>query len=565
MTLLEYSLAFAEAESVADTRYTVTRSLQTESEVLIVAALSAGSHLTAHVLGLLGLQSRLRLYSTAFWGLLNLAVIGGWGLLGGRLGGFPTVCVVGFVPHLLILAGITMCLTIYLLALISTSISPPQPAEEGGGQSNRPSLSLGFQNLQANLTLQTLTLNPAEDFYTSLLKLGFCALSAASDATYLNEGRPIRVPGLTWIESERKRMLERESKWREHGLLKPKVTDGGPSTRVGGYSKEKKELADMQTGTGGKGKSGTSTSNANLAGSGDLNARSIRWWLAWELMRGISIIITRWSIMSASRLWHKCFSRKRVSVDQRTNPQVPNNEWIDSETWSDQNGIDDEELQTILYRRFLAGGNFGEGDDSSDYVPDDDYNSEAETETDIDYLNDDRSTPTPDSYRSSSVALFSRESSPMPSQPFSELFPTPQTLANLISPRTTEQHETSRLLASHLRSDHILTRSRHRALADENDLEHILLSRRGVTLDGYDVTANDNNNNKTEKKKEELWGEDGIPMCVVCQSAPRTILVWPCRCLALCEDCRVCLAMNNYGFCSCCRREVSGFSRIYVP
>jgi len=51
----------------------------------------------------------------------------------------------------------------------------------------------------------------------------------------------------------------------------------------------------------------------------------------------------------------------------------------------------------------------------------------------------------------------------------------------------------------------------------------------------------------------------------VCQSAPRTIIVWPCRCLSLCDDCRVSLAMNNFDKCVCCRREVTSFSRIYVP
>jgi hypothetical protein len=59
-------------------------------------------------------------------------------------------------------------------------------------------------------------------------------------------------------------------------------------------------------------------------------------------------------------------------------------------------------------------------------------------------------------------------------------------------------------------------------------------------------------------------GPDG-PQCVVCQSAPRTIIVWPCRCLSLCDDCRVSLAMNNFDKCVCCRREVISFSRIYVP
>jgi len=55
------------------------------------------------------------------------------------------------------------------------------------------------------------------------------------------------------------------------------------------------------------------------------------------------------------------------------------------------------------------------------------------------------------------------------------------------------------------------------------------------------------------------------PPCVVCQTAPRTIIAWPCRCLIVCEDCRVSLALNNFGNCVTCRRAVQGFVRLYVP
>ena len=51
----------------------------------------------------------------------------------------------------------------------------------------------------------------------------------------------------------------------------------------------------------------------------------------------------------------------------------------------------------------------------------------------------------------------------------------------------------------------------------------------------------------------------------VCQSSPRSIIVWPCRCLSLCDDCRVTLAMNNFDKCVCCRRDVVSFSRVFVP
>ena len=55
------------------------------------------------------------------------------------------------------------------------------------------------------------------------------------------------------------------------------------------------------------------------------------------------------------------------------------------------------------------------------------------------------------------------------------------------------------------------------------------------------------------------------PLCVVCQFQARSIIAWPCRCLCVCEDCRVSLALNNFDKCVTCRREVSGFVRLWVP
>jgi hypothetical protein len=53
--------------------------------------------------------------------------------------------------------------------------------------------------------------------------------------------------------------------------------------------------------------------------------------------------------------------------------------------------------------------------------------------------------------------------------------------------------------------------------------------------------------------------------CVICQSEVRCIVLRPCGCLCLCDDCRVALAARKFKDCPCCRRIVSGFSRIYEP
>ncbi|KAI6045632.1 hypothetical protein EDC04DRAFT_2634109 [Pisolithus marmoratus] len=56
--------------------------------------------------------------------------------------------------------------------------------------------------------------------------------------------------------------------------------------------------------------------------------------------------------------------------------------------------------------------------------------------------------------------------------------------------------------------------------------------------------------------------------CVICTMEPRQIICWPCRCFALCDDCRQNLASRSSAskhICPCCRRNVEGYSKIYIP
>ncbi|KAH8117095.1 hypothetical protein DFH11DRAFT_1687859 [Phellopilus nigrolimitatus] len=61
---------------------------------------------------------------------------------------------------------------------------------------------------------------------------------------------------------------------------------------------------------------------------------------------------------------------------------------------------------------------------------------------------------------------------------------------------------------------------------------------------------------------------EGRMNCVICTAEPREIICWPCRCLALCNDCRENLASRfsaSKHSCPCCRRSVEGYSKIYIP
>ncbi|KAK0751188.1 hypothetical protein B0T18DRAFT_401974 [Schizothecium vesticola] len=222
-------------------------------------------------------------------------------------------------------------------------------------------------------------------------------------------------------------------------------------------------------------------------------------------------------------------------------------------------------------------------------------------DSDLD-LDDGQRTPTqshPASFASqlqSARAARHREQTPLLDTPIAAA-----DLARLLHPQSPEDRDEARTLAAHLASDRILTRSRFRqhetrqrarvlltsataaggrpapnTMSPDEEaqrLEQLLLSRRrSQRADITTATAPSYGDGEAAPGgTTESWatgaaglGPDG-PQCVVCQSAPRTIIVWPCRCLSLCDECRVSLALNNFEKCVCCRREVVSFSRIYVP
>jgi hypothetical protein len=254
------------------------------------------------------------------------------------------------------------------------------------------------------------------------------------------------------------------------------------------------------------------------------------------------------------------------------------------------NGLSDEQaLEANLYNWWLNGGWFGGEDSSGDFqLPveqdDEDTTSIISMSTEAansDWESDDsdedgQRTPT---QRSCQI---SRDASPIADIPLSAA-----ELAQLLHPHTPEHRAEAQALAAHFASDTILTRSRYQDIhqrerarvltsarhrraglssiapsAEEEAeiLEQLILSRRASrgTISSSAV-------------QPSSWAEgasgmgEGGPQCVVCQSAPRSIIVWPCRCLSLCDDCRVSLAMKNFETCTCCRGRVTSFSRIFVP
>lgn len=690
MTLFEQSLAFAEADATisnqlsqlnweskpqADTtespagtainlltRSMVMKRVNTPPEVLLVAFLSSMTHLTSHVLGVFDTQAKYRLVNTGFWGLCFMGSIV-WsafifdlddpatqGLLR-----FPTVCIIGFVPHVLVLGGIILCFIIYGLALFLSALSPP-PNQERAAMTFRERIAYAHENMQANVSFADVRITRDMDFYTALLRTGFAAITMASEAVYLNEDNGVNLKRHTWLEEARFREAEElqkqwvglghaNSQYDRIGAIGLIPVKDGPVMAPNGYARER---AAQKVPKG-------RAERSFRAGVGATD-RSSRWVMAldfflniFKLMCRVSALMVLWllKLIRVSRRPSFLVRLAERPKSAREEPKTPaTNQHANRTVFVSRNGrltrgdgfdveaefrrvgpnVTEENLDKDLYSYFLEGGWWGSGDSSGDYTPshvnEDDWDATsvitASTTGDEDDMNDmnpweplddedpGQRTPTQRSLR------MTRENTPVADSPMGMT-----DLARLLRPANREEREEATTLAAHLVSDGVMTRGRFRRL-EQLRRTSILTSPRRPTLGSGDIAtpampapaaagaatpfaSRDIHTKLDPDEEEELLeqlllsrrqeaagppqtptrstgstsviapategnaGDTHGPQCVVCQSAARTIIVWPCRCLSLCDDCRVSLAMNNFDKCVCCRRDVLSFSRIYVP
>lgn len=660
-------------------------------EVLLVTLLSCGNALTSHVIAVVGKQRRWRLVNTGVWGMAFMTSFV-WGLFTtsvmvrssddgddrpvSSLLHFPTVAIVGFLPHMVILLGIGVCFLIYLVALTLTAVSLgtnphiPQPT------SLKERFSIAHDNLQAAVQTRGVHIRWYEDFYTALLRVGFAALTAASEAVFLNEGRSVEVRQFTWLEEDR--LDEFESVRTEAGAFSngqqfqileeyglPPSSPGGTDKGgvwESGYSKERK--FDKKEGEL-EAKNSFVYPTPRSGGVGAVQ-RTTRFYLLMIYLRGIlflmagyvgfglGVLLDRVGITGRPRWLRKIVgqSLKKMQAERSTvrsgnlldfwlltedgRLAIPRNDEVDIEPEMRRrllrdgpvDGVD-ELLDSKLYDWWRSGGWFGTKDESGEYQPShgddfDDTTSQISMSTAASVDGSDgeeneweseaegQKTPTQLSTNPtwSFPTLATRESTPESSD-------TPldaATLARLLNPPDPETRREARILAAHLANaasdaPRIMTRSRYRQETESERARILLAGRRpppqsnththstqppaislysapspggprpltsaeeGEVLESlilnrrrkHAAPRQPRNSSSDANADGNDDSEHAGPPCVVCQTTPRSIIAWPCRCLCVCEDCRVSLALNNFGNCVTCRRSVQGFVRLYVP
>lgn len=102
------------------------------------------------------------------------------------------------------------------------------------------------------------------------------------------------------------------------------------------------------------------------------------------------------------------------------------------------------------------------------------------------------------------------------------------------------------ILKSAVNTDTRLTRKQYAALEPQKILTEVVLER------------------TTSRKSENDDDMDSTFACVVCKTNSRNVVLWPCKCFALCESCRVSLGLRGFNSCVCCRRDVHGYSKLHA-
>ncbi|KAG2037382.1 hypothetical protein BDR03DRAFT_897062 [Suillus americanus] len=264
--------------------------------------------------------------------------------------------------------------------------------------------------------------------------------------------------------------------------------------------------------------------------------------MAWcrELARlGVSVVrcvrglVTKsWNVLKRRSRRPPNFPPRRIVVRSEATKSVQNqNEDLDAE---------EAEEEEELYERFIRGESMDEDDEDFEYYPSEPEQTGSNSPTSSrsehgSEEEEDEEVPQQDT--SEAVSLFSDLSSA----------PSAMTSASVLVAHMTHN---SSLPMTRQRFQHLMSAPSHRSdslLSDWCDVAAIRRSSSSGTGDSH-----------TEAGRN----------CVICTVEQRQIICWPCRCLAVCDDCRENLASRSSASthtCPCCRRNVDGYSKIFIP
>lgn len=364
-------------------------------------------------------------------------------------------------------------------------------------------------------SIKSFNMDLSDDFYTCLMKLGILALTSVTEATYLSETASLAAPLSTWIEHFNA----------QKSINRPQLHRLSPYANEIAFSPKQQQQQQQKMNNSNLGPSGFVTLNRLIS--------------AAQMIQALVYVGVKVGLKFLKVGARKIFKSNRNHDDSI----VADDEEDEEIAFSNRlQKIRNQLVYSSLhddYASLLQGDLLPDFDDSNDYIPendDDDDDAESdgdyEGEIEIDFDNE----------VSSSNGL---------NEFYDLVMSSPDHLFKLLAPQSNEDAEEAKILSSHLstNSNKRLTRSQYQDMFSKADSTEALLK---LIVDKRNVDSDDH-----DQGRESL--------CVVCRVNPRQVVLWPCRCFALCEDCRLGLAVKNFKGCVCCRRPVESFSRIFVP
>ncbi|KAI0636382.1 hypothetical protein C8Q77DRAFT_1051344 [Trametes polyzona] len=260
--------------------------------------------------------------------------------------------------------------------------------------------------------------------------------------------------------------------------------------------------------------------------------------VAWQRQFG-AFLVSAWK--AACRVAALCMALARG----RSAATVPEHPPTEAEPSVPRSPSARRRADTDVYERFLRGEPVSD-DDEDDFQPDDERRERSVTPATPSTLSEDEdggdATEQEEDDTSEQARLFADLSTSA-----SQAASAPLLLAHMTdtSPSPLTRRGYRRLVSGGRRPDG----------EELDEWDEFLLERRRVKRSAAEARGDDPFAEQTRN-------------CVICTVEPRDIICWPCRCLALCDDCRENLASRSSASkhtCPCCRRSVEGYSKIYIP
>lgn len=569
LTIFEHSLAFQEASSNGSFFIGNVNTVRRPTEELLVVTLFLIlNHLNIQI-GALVNRNKYRLIPSSIIGVGFLCYFTNI-LYNGKWLKVPFIIFGSILPQIIIVVVILVSLAIFIMAILATGLKFQDL--------NYASLFMTSDHGSTYQENQLIKLS--DDFYTTLLNLGMLSITVAGKSSYITELSLVAVDDETWVERNLWQLLQHKFGFLldgSNGNQSKVVSFQGiaqflKDNQLSGYS----NIIDHPSMKLISGKPNMETNEEEQLNSPEkISIAKKRIFYVQEmlinmfqLLKGLSykVIVQNYYKLRGYRgggdndtgtgtgndtgnddddesndkeetteqyeyrkLMVPQFLKKFVKHKVKKTPSKPNPKLIELDDYNDHE-LDDN------YLTLIRENEFSEIDNSMD------YEMMEEIELELDDSDVESITETKESITETKEFL------------------SPEKFIEFIDEYNID------ILQSHLKNDKLLTRSQfqnkinnHLNGDDKDDatkLIEIIIAKRMYQLQSLQQPHNDIDDDFLSDSKLD---------CVICQVNTREIITWPCKCFSICESCRLTLAAKGIEGCVCCRRDVEGVSRVFIP